>query len=439
MAHVAERHESLVSAFEAFRKTPAFGQDHAGRDREAAFQRFIDAGFPTTRDEDWRFTNVAPIAQTSFVRADDASPARAAIEPFLFSILPAIVVVNGRLSKALSNLGDLPAGVTLREVRSSNFEVRSSANAVFADLNAAFVEDAIVLDVAPKTVAGAPVQVLFVTVARTDVARTDVARTELRSELHPIVAPRLVVHVGEGAECSVIESYATIGDGTTFTNAVTEFHLAPSAILDHVKFQRESLAAFHIANVSVRLDRASTFASRSLTFGGRITRNDITATLDGDGAECTLNGLYVAGGDSLVDNHTTIDHAKPHCPSQEVYKGILSGRAKAVFNGRIIVELDAQKTNAKQTNKALLLSGDAQINTKPQLEIFADDVKCTHGAAIGQLDEDAMFYLRARGIGEVEAKAMLIHAFAGQVLEEIRNDAVRAGALKLLDDKLQIG
>ena len=435
MAHVAERHESLVSAFEAFRRTPAFGQDHAGRDREAAFQRFIDAGFPTTRDDDWRFTNVAPIAQTPFVRADDASPTRAAIEPFLFSILPAIVVVNGRVSKTLSSLGDLPAGVTLRKstpgvvFHSNSSETHLSSGkrlpeSIFADLNTAFAEDAVVLDVAPKTVAGAPVQVLFVTVSGTHA---------------PLVAPRLVVHVGEGAECSVIESYATIGDGTTFTNAVTEFDLAPSAILDHVKIQRESLAAFHIANTAVRLDRASTFASRSLTFGGRITRNDISAVLDGDGAECTLNGLYVAGGDSLVDNHTTIDHAKPHCPSHEVYKGILSGRAKAVFNGRIIVELDAQKTDAKQTNKALLLSDDAQINTKPQLEIFADDVKCTHGAAIGQLDEDAMFYLRARGIGEVEAKAMLIHAFAGQVLDEIRNDAVRAGAQKILDDKLQIG
>jgi Fe-S cluster assembly protein SufD len=306
----------------------------------------------------------------------------------------------------------------------TNPEGNRHPRSVFADLNTAFAEDAVVLDVAPKTVAGAPVQVLFVSVSGPHA---------------PMVAPRLVVHVGEGAECSVIESYATIGDGTTFTNAVTEFDLAPGAILDHVKIQRESLAAFHIASTVVRLDRASTFASRSLTFGGRITRNDITALLDGEGAECTLNGLYVAAGDSLVDNHTTIDHAKAHCPSHEVYKGILSGRAKAVFNGRIIVELDAQKTNAKQTNKALLLSDDAQINTKPQLEIFADDVKCTHGAAIGQLDEDAMFYLRARGVSEAEARAMLIHAFAGQVLEEIRNDAVRAGVQKMLDDKLQIG
>jgi Fe-S cluster assembly protein SufD len=155
-------------------------------------------------------------------------------------------------------------------------------------------------------------------------------------------------------------------------------------------------------------------------------RNDIFATLDGEGAECTLNGLYLAGGDALVDNHTSIDHAKPHCPSHEVYKGILSGKAKAVFNGKIVVREDAQKTDAKQTNKALLLSDDATINTKPQLEIFADDVKCTHGAAIGQLDDDAMFYLRARGIAERDARDMLIHAFAGEILDHIEIEAVRA-------------
>jgi Fe-S cluster assembly protein SufD len=203
--------------------------------------------------------------------------------------------------------------------------------------------------------------------------------------------------------------------------------------------QRESASAFHIANVAVRLQRASTFTSYALTFGGRIARNDITAVLDGEGAECTLDGLYIADGETLVDTHTTIDHAKPHCPSHEVYKGILSGKARAVFNGKIIVRQDAQKTNAKQTNKALLLTDDAQINTKPQLEIFADDVKCTHGAAIGQLDEDAMFYLRARGIGLLEARNLLIHAFAGEVLDGIALPAVRNEAMHLMEQKLRLG
>jgi Fe-S cluster assembly protein SufD len=209
--------------------------------------------------------------------------------------------------------------------------------------------------------------------------------------------------------------------------------------VDHVKLQQEPEAAFHMASLTVHLDRASTFASRALTLGGRISRNDITAVLGGEGAECTLNGLYVVTGDSLADTHTIIDHAMPHCPSHEIYKGILSGRARAVFNGKIIVRPDAQKTDAKQTNRALLLSDEAQINTKPQLEIFADDVKCTHGAAIGQLDDDAMFYLRSRGIDAMAARNLLIHAFAGDVLNEIRHAPVSEAAMRLVEAKLALG
>ena len=190
--------------------------------------------------------------------------------------------------------------------------------------------------------------------------------------------------------------------------------------------------------MSARVDRAGTLTSHAITFGGRIARNDILAVLDGEGAECVLNGLYIADGETLVDTHSAIDHAKPHCPSHELYKGILDGRAKAVFNGKIIVRPDAQKTDAKQTNKALLLTDDAQINTKPQLEIFADDVKCTHGAAIGQLDDDAMFYLRARGIAEVDARNLLIHAFAADVLTGVKVDAVRERTMRWLEEKLRL-
>jgi Fe-S cluster assembly protein SufD len=202
--------------------------------------------------------------------------------------------------------------------------------------------------------------------------------------------------------------------------------------------QREPASTFHVASMFADLGRASTLNSTAVSFGGRIARNDIVALLDGEGAECTLNGLYVYDGVSLFDTHTTIDHAKPHCPSHEVYKGILAGKAKAVFYGKIIVRPDAQKTDAKQTNKALLLTDDAQINTKPQLEIFADDVKCTHGAAIGQLDEDAMFYLRARGIPETEARSLLIHAFAAEILSGIKVDAVRERVQEVMEEKLRL-
>jgi Fe-S cluster assembly protein SufD len=206
---------------------------------------------------------------------------------------------------------------------------------------------------------------------------------------------------------------------------VTEIIAGEDAIIDHYKVQEESVDAFHVASMHIHAARSSTVSTHAFTLGGRLVRNDIVAVLDGEGAECTLNGLYLADGERLVDTHTTIDHAKPHCPSHEVYKGIIGGKARAVFNGKIIVRPDAQKTNAKQTNRALLLSDHATINTKPQLEIFADDVKCTHGAAIGQLDEDALFYLRARGLTFFEARDMLIHAFAGEILDRVRIEPLK--------------
>ncbi len=251
-----------------------------------------------------------------------------------------------------------------------------------------------------------------------------------------LVSPRLRIVVGGDSEVTIVERYAGLGGQPSFTNAVTDVVLGPNARANHVKVQDEPLSAFHLASLFVHQDRTSTFRSHAITFGARIARNDIVAVLDGEGAECTLNGLYIATGESLVDTHTTINHAKPHCPSHELYKGILAGKSRAVFNGKIIVRQDAQKTDAKQTNKALLLTDDAQVNTKPQLEIFADDVKCTHGAAIGQLDDDALFYLRARGISLGEARHMLIEAFAGEVLDGIPVAPIRERLMQTMEEKL---
>ena len=429
---VAERHESYVSSFEAFRRAPEAGPDWLRAGREAAFARFLDRGFPTTREEEWRFTNVSPVANTSFERAQPVTISRDALAPLTFAAAAAveIVVVNGRLSRALSSIDTLPTGVTFRSLgehwpeSDASFPGRPAAGATaFVDLNFAFAEDGVVIEVAPKTVVTSPIHVLFVSVG---------------GAAPSMISPRLVVTAGDQSQVSIIESYAGVGDAVTFANAVTDLRVGPHAIVDHVKIQRERPTAFHIAQMSVRVDRSGTLTSHAITFGGRIARNDILAVLDGEGAECVLNGLYVADGDTLVDTHTTIDHAKPHCPSHELYKGILDGRAKAVFNGKIIVRPDAQKTDAKQTNKALLLTDDAQINTKPQLEIFADDVKCTHGAAIGQLDEDQMFYLQARGIGQFDARNLLIHAFANDVLSGIKVDAVREKTLRWLEEKLRL-
>jgi len=203
--------------------------------------------------------------------------------------------------------------------------------------------------------------------------------------------------------------------------------LAENAVLDHYKLQYEGLEASHVGATHVRAQRSATYASHAVSLGGALARNEVVAVLNGEGVECTLNGLYAADAQRLVDNHTTIDHAQPHCGSREIYKGILANRARGVFNGKIIVRADAQKTDAKQTNRALLLSEDAQINTKPQLEIFANDVKCTHGAAVGQLDDEALFYLRSRGLSDAAARQLLIHAFAADVLNRLPLELIRAG------------
>ncbi|HLV81753.1 MAG TPA: Fe-S cluster assembly protein SufD, partial [Chthonomonadaceae bacterium] len=224
---------------------------------------------------------------------------------------------------------------------------------------------------------------------------------------------------------TIIESYAGVGEESTFTNAVTEIALGENAVVDHYKLLREKETAFHVATQQVQLSRTSNFRSHSITLGGAIVRNDINAVLGGEGGECTLNGLYLASGRQLVDNHTAIDHAMPHCDSHELYKGILDGQARGVFNGKIFVRQDAQKTDAKQTNQTLLLSEKAQINTKPQLEIFADDVKCTHGATVGQLQPEALFYLRSRGIGEDDARSLLIYAFASDIIGRIKVAPIR--------------
>lgn len=432
MTQVAERHGALVADFDAFRTAPAFGPEWLRTARAAAFGRFLERGFPTTRDEEWKFTNIAPIAQIDWHRAPEMSSE--AISPKIASELISstrikAVIVNGRVSKALSTLDGLPAGVTVSTKQEAWDTLPAhegpslKSDHPFVLLNTAFFEDGLFIHIAPNTVLADPIYIECVAQPGTEAT---------------MISPRVFVVVGEQARVSLVETYSGPEGQPVLTNAVTEVLLGPGAVVDHVKVQQEASTTFHMASTFVHLHRASTFTSQAITFGGRIARNDISATLAGEGAECTLNGLYVADGDTLVDTHTTIDHAQPHCPSHEVYKGILAGKAKGVFNGKIIVRPDAQKTDAKQTNKALLLSPDATINTKPQLEIFADDVKCTHGATIGQLDDDQLFYLRARGIHKADARNILIHAFASDVLNGITHEAIRRDLEAALVAKLHL-
>ena len=390
--------------------------------RERAATRFTALGFPTVRDEEWRFTNVAPVVSAEYAPAPaDASLTPSRVESFVFGdAANRLVFVNGRFSAALSRVGGLPAGVRAGSLAGfiegdlqadSEFVQRYLGrladfnDRAFAALNTAHVHDGAYVYVPDGVVIEDPIQVLFVS---TDAAEAPPA----------VTYPRALFVLGDRSQARIVETY--VGEDAAYlTNAVTEVFVGESAVLDHYKVQQESQLASHIGSMHVHAARSASFSSHSFSLGGRFVRNDALATLDGEGAEVTLNGLYLADGDRLVDNHTLIDHARAHCPSHEVYKGILGGRARAVFNGKIIVRQDAQKTNAKQTNRALLLSDDALINTKPQLEIFADDVKCTHGAAIGQLDDEAIFYLRARGLTYFEARDMLIHAFAGEILDRV--------------------
>lgn len=433
--------DAYAEAFAAVQQNSA-GPTRIANLRRHAFDRFSTLGMPTTRLEQWRFTNVSPIANATFTPAQPAVLTAADAAPLVATGAgdgaPTIVFVNGRYEATLSSVGDLPNGVvvdSLASVLASSSDTDAVARylgtgadiesdgAAFTALNTALFTDGAFVRVPANVVVDAPIQLLFVT---TSPLREEEAAPRCMTH------PRVLIVAGKNSQVRVVENYSGSNDAPYLTNTVTEVVGAANAVVDHYKIVRESLAAFHIGHMHLRVERDANFSSHVITLGGNIVRNDVQALLDGEGVTCTLNGLYIADGKQLVDNHTTIHHVKPHCQSYELYKGILDEEAHAVFNGKIIVAIDAQKTNAKQTNKALLLSEDAQINTKPELEIFADDVKCTHGATVGQLDAEAIFYLRARGLGLEQARSVLIHAFASDLLNRIGIESIRVQ----LDDLL---
>ena len=434
MATVINPAGACTAAFRRLAARVAATQpDWVTRRRQRAIDTFERLGFPTTRDEEWRFTNVTPIAETEFVPAGDALAAGnpPAVESFRLPMATAeLVFVNGRYASALSKVGSLPPGARVESLASaltshaSELEqhlahVAEFERQAFVALNTALWTDGVFVSVPAGTVLQSPVHIMFVS---TGIRQQ---KSDTAGGCAAITHPRVLVLAGRDSQFSIVESYLGASDGRYFTNAVTEIVLGDQALVEHYKLQAERDISYHMATIRAVAASNATFRSHSIGFGGALVRNDVVATLSGEGAECTLNGLDFADGTRLVDNHTMIDHTKPHCSSRELYKVILADRARAVFNGKIVVRPDAQKTDAKQTNKALLLSEDAQINTKPQLEIFANDVKCTHGAAVGQMDEDALFYLRARGLALRDAREFLIHAFAGEVLNKMPLEALR--------------
>ena len=405
--------------------------------RESAIDRFAAQGFPTTRNEEWRFTRVRPLLQHDFRMPEEYSPngfsaARLSELSFSDSGCRRLVFVNGHFAANLSGPGPSREGLevmTLKQALDENGDLvrqhigknADPNRSAFVALNTAYLFDGAFIRVAKSVTIDEPIHVIFVSTATDDT---------------PMAQPRNLIVVEDGSRATFVESYVGDGKGIYFTNAVTEMVIGADAHLDHYKVQRESLGAYHVSSMTARIGRDSRLYTDNVSLGGALVRNDVATILDGEGIECTLDGLYVADGHQHVDNHTNIEHARPHCESHELYKGILSGRAKGVFNGKIHVHPDAQKTDAKQSNGCILLSDDAQINTNPQLEIYADDVKCTHGATVGQIDESAVFYLRSRGIKETDAHHMLVFAFANEVLERIKLGSLRERLAADLSDWL---
>jgi Fe-S cluster assembly protein SufD len=391
--------------------------------RTAAREWFVKTGFPTVRQEGWRQTNIEPITALDLcpARAEDWSEAVRRVRSLPFERMDCyrLVFVDGIFVPSLSSLpgkewvaGSLREGILAGDAeaeRGFGKQVSHEASA-FAALNAAFFRDGALIRVPAGIKVEKPAHLVFINSG-------SVAGTT--------VFPRNLILVGEGASMTVVESYTSLSDAPVLTCAVTEVALGAGATVEHCKTQDESAEAFHVASAHATQAAGSRWFAHSISSGGRLSRNELRSALDGEGAECLFNGLYMARGNQLIDNETAVDHLKPRCESHEYYHGILDGHAHGVFNGKIFVRQDAQKTNARQTNRNLLLSEDAVIDTKPELEIYADDVKCSHGATVGRLDEEQLFYLRARGIGLEAARRMLIRAFASEVIARIPAEVVR--------------
>ncbi len=406
--------------------------------RKVGFACFDELGFPTPQHENWRFTNVAAIAKMTL--APVFKPAHHGITeealnhfPFAAHAGSKLVFVNGHYAPELSSIASLPEGVKVMSLAAAlttepalverhlyrHVDMRDNA---FAALNTAFFQDGAFIHVPANQAVAEPIHLLFVATAKDD-----------GTTAHP----RNLIVAEDNSQITVIESYVSLCDTTYFTNTVTTLVAGDNAVVEHLKFQDENQQSFHIATLATHFGRASNVVTHSIALGAKLSRTNIYAMLAGEGLECVLNGLYLTRGEQLADHYMVVDHAQPRGASHEYFNGILADKSKGVFHGRVLVRPGAQKTDAKQTNKNLLLSDEATADTKPQLEIYADDVKCTHGATIGQLNDESIFYLRARAIPLEKARRMLIHAFAGEIIERVRCAAVREELDRLVWDRLE--
>jgi len=429
--------EALVqkfSQFEAGTTQPKWLQPV----RKAGMASFADQGFPTLNDEDWRFTNVGPITTLPFQLTGQAAvngAESAALDAAVFTHLPGnrLVFVNGFFSAKLSNLKPAGSGVRIENLAATLAKDSAlvekylgkyahTAKNSFAALNQALFSDGAFIFVPKGVTVAEPVQLIYLSSAK---------------QAGEVILPRNLIIAEANSQLTVVESYLSTTSAAYFTNAVTEILAGDNARVEHIKLQDEAPAAYHIATIAGEFGRTSHVSVHSFALGAKLSRNNIRTKLAGEGLECILNGLYLTRDEQVADHHMIVEHAQPHCASHEYFNGILDDKSKGVFHGRILVQEIAQKTDAKQTNKNLLLSDDATADTKPQLEIYADDVKCTHGATIGQLNPESIFYLRSRGIDTDMARQMLIHAFAGEIIERIQCEPAREVIDKLVWDRLE--
>jgi Fe-S cluster assembly protein SufD len=426
--------ESYLESFSEFEKRAAGHDQHWLKTlRQEAFARFCQVGFPTTHDEDWRFTNTAPIRQTAFRFASGGHVSR---EQIAFLGLAAgghrLVFVDGQFVSDLSSIEKLPRGVKVSNLAKEIADNPAQLEAhlarylnihrdAFNALNTAFLEDGAYVHVSRGVIVEQPIHFLFISTG---------------GDVPLMSHPRNLFVAEEESQVTLVEEYVSLQGGAGLCNTVTELVAREGANVSHYMIEREHTDAFNVSTLRIEQARSANVASHSALLGGGLVRNNVHPVLAGDGAECLINGLFVGNGSQHLDNYMLVEHASPHCASRQFYNGILDGRAHGVFHGRIIVHKDAQKTDAKQTNRNLLLSDDAQIDTKPQLEIYADDVKCTHGATIGQIEENALFYLRSRGIDEVSARKLLLLAFASECLDRMQQEPVRNYVEGLIDQSL---
>ncbi len=402
--------------------------------RKQAFNNFYELDFPDRKNEEWRYTNISPLLQQSFSIPNNIKLDATDLSNHILKGIDAYVMifVNGKFSAEHSHLENIQKGIKIRcladciknndkDLLQHFGKYADCKNNIFTSLSTAFTTDGAFITVDDNCVIEKPIYLLFLTKA---------GNVNIQTQ------PRNLIVAGKNSQLKVIEHFSSTDNSTYFTNTITEIVAQENAVIDHVKLQEESINAFHIARMEVDQERSSNFTSHLISTGGKLSRNDLTSKFNGEGGEAMLNGLFLIEKDQLFDVHSFIDHAKPNCNSHEHYKGILDDNSHGVFNGKIMVRKDAQKTNAFQENNNILLSTNSLINTKPQLEIFADDVKCSHGATIGQLDNDAKFYLKSRGIGEEASKEILLHAFASDVVNHIKIDAVKNYAEEIITERI---